>query len=63
MVPGVAIGKGCTIGAGSVVTKSFPDYVCIVGNPARILKKIDVSDTKKPDEGAEVLAGESVVKA
>jgi len=33
------IGKKCIIGAGSVVTRDFPDYSIIGGNPAKILKK------------------------
>lgn len=36
---GVTIGKHSVIGAGSIVTKSIPDYVVAAGNPARILKK------------------------
>lgn len=39
--PGVSIGNNVVIGAGSVVTKSFPDDVVIVGNPAIIIKTID----------------------
>lgn len=35
---GVSIGKGCTIGAGSVVTRDIPDYSVAVGNPARVVK-------------------------
>lgn len=31
------IGKGCVVGAGSVVTKDIPDWSVAVGNPARIL--------------------------
>ena len=38
ILPGVRIGKGCTIGAGSVVTKDVPDYCLAAGNPA-IVKK------------------------
>lgn len=38
ILPGVSIGKGVVIGAGSVVTKNFPDYVVIGGVPAKILK-------------------------
>lgn len=41
ILPGVTIGKKCVIGAGSVVTKSVPDYCIAGGNPARILKKYD----------------------
>jgi acetyltransferase-like isoleucine patch superfamily enzyme len=44
ILPGVTIGKGVTVGAGSVVTKDVPDFVVVVGNPARILKKIPVSE-------------------
>jgi acetyltransferase-like isoleucine patch superfamily enzyme len=32
------IGKGCVIGAGSVVTKDIPDYSVAAGNPARIIR-------------------------
>lgn len=37
ILPGVKIGKGCIVAAGSVVNKSFPDFSIISGNPA-ILK-------------------------
>ncbi len=41
--PGVNIGNNVVIGAGSIVTKSFPDDVFIAGNPAIIVKSIDNS--------------------
>ncbi len=45
ILPGTSIGKGCVIGAGSIVKGEFPDYSIIVGNPAKI-----VGDTRKVDE-------------
>ncbi|QGG80631.1 acetyltransferase [Litorivicinus lipolyticus] len=41
ILPGVTIGKGTIIGAGSVVTNPIPEYVIAVGNPARVIKKYD----------------------
>jgi acyl-[acyl carrier protein]--UDP-N-acetylglucosamine O-acyltransferase len=38
ILPGVTIGRGAVIGAGSVVTKSVPAYSIYVGNPARFLR-------------------------
>lgn len=38
---GARIGDGCIVGAGSVVTKSFPDNCIIVGSPAKIIKRFD----------------------
>ena len=35
IVCGVTIGRYAFVGAGSVVTKSVPDYMLVVGNPAR----------------------------
>ena len=38
---GVTIGENSLIGAGSVVFEDIPDYCVVVGNPARIVKKIE----------------------
>lgn len=38
LIGAIVIGKHVTIGAGSIVTKSLPDYAVAVGNPARIIR-------------------------
>lgn len=48
VLPGVRIGNGCTIGAGAVVTKDIPDRSIAVGNPARVIKTINLDGTTSP---------------
>lgn len=40
--PGVTIGNNVVVASGSVVTKNIPDNVVVGGNPARIIKKIEL---------------------
>ncbi|MBQ7450828.1 sugar O-acetyltransferase [bacterium] len=44
ILPGVTIGDGAIVGAGSVVTKSIPQNTIAVGNPARVIKEIEVKN-------------------
>ena len=39
ILPGVKIGEGSVIGAGSVVTKNIPDNVIAAGSPCRVIRR------------------------
>ena len=39
---GITIGKGSIIGAGSVVIENVPDRTIIAGNPAKVIRRIEV---------------------
>lgn len=40
ILPGITIGESAMVGAGSVVTKDVRPNTIVVGNPARVLRKI-----------------------
>ncbi len=44
ILPGVTIGKGSVIGAGSVVSKDIPAGVVAAGSPCRVLRQITEQD-------------------
>ena len=39
ILPGITVGEGSIIGAGSVVTKDIPPYHVVSGVPAKIMRK------------------------
>ena len=41
VMAGITIGENSIVSPGSVVTQDVPDYCVVVGNPARVIKKID----------------------
>ena len=40
--PGIKIGNNVVIASGSVVTKDIPDNVIVGGNPARVIKEVEL---------------------
>ncbi|KAJ4362159.1 hypothetical protein N0V95_001507 [Ascochyta clinopodiicola] len=49
ILPGVTIGRGCTIGAMSVVSRDIPEFSVAMGQPAKVVKKV----TPVPEEYVE----------
>ena len=41
LLPGVVIGANALVGAGAVVTCDVPDGAVVVGNPARVVKRVE----------------------
>lgn len=44
IMPEVTIGSNVVIGAGSIVTKSFPNNCVIAGNPAEMIRELNVKN-------------------
>ena len=60
ILPGVTVGNGCVIGAGSVVTRSIPANSFAAGNPCRVIRTLSESDSliRRP----EILGDCSIIK-
>lgn len=43
VLPGITIGDGSVVGAGSVVTRDVPPDCVVAGNPARVIRRINQS--------------------
>ena len=52
--PGVHIGDGSVIGAGSVVTKDIPSNCVAAGNPCRVIRPITEEDRRKLYKNEEI---------
>ena len=63
-MPGVTIGKGSLVAAGSIVTKSVPAGVVVAGNPARFVCTVEeyIERNKKYNIGTKNLSAEEKKK-
>lgn len=51
IMPNGNIGRGCVVGAGSIVTKTLPPYAVAVGSPAKIIAvKFNIEQILKHEE-------------
>ena len=46
IICGVTIGRYALIGSGAVVTKDVPDYALVIGNPGKVIGKVDKRGNK-----------------
>jgi acetyltransferase-like isoleucine patch superfamily enzyme len=44
IMPNVVIGNNSIVGANSVVTKNIPNHCVVAGNPARVIKMLDIGN-------------------
>ncbi len=52
ILPGVTIGRGAIIGSKTIVSEDVPPYAVVVGNPGRIIKFIEPTDTEEHKQKA-----------
>lgn len=56
ILPGLEIGAGAMVGAGSVITRSVPPNAIAVGNPARIIGYVDANKSQPALENSKPAA-------
>lgn len=52
ILPGVKIGRGAIIGSKTIIAEDVPPYAVVVGNPGRIIKFLQPTDTQEHKEKA-----------
>ena len=40
IMPGVTVGEGAIVGAGSLISKDIPAWTIAVGRPAKVVKEV-----------------------
>jgi len=46
ILPNISIGENAIVGAGSVITRDVPANAVVAGNPAKVLRYLEVAETK-----------------
>ena len=46
ILPGVSIGKGVIVAAGSIVSENVPDFSIVAGNPAKVIGSVNKLDER-----------------
>lgn len=60
IMPGIRIGKGAVVGAGSVVTRNVEPYAIVIGSPARVWKYRDLVGMREDVRETKIVATESL---
>lgn len=48
ILPDITIGEGAVVGAGSVVTQDVAPFTVVAGNPARIIRNVELKRPQRP---------------
>jgi UDP-2-acetamido-3-amino-2,3-dideoxy-glucuronate N-acetyltransferase len=48
LLPGITVGEGALVGAGAVVTKDVPSFTVVIGNPARVVRRLPEREAAGP---------------
>ena len=52
VLAGVTLGRGCVVGAKTVISQDVPPYAVVVGSPARVVRILEADDTAAAREQA-----------
>lgn len=52
VLPGVTLGRGAIVGCKTIVTRDVAPYEVVVGDPMRVVRKLDADDTREARERA-----------